>query len=323
MRRRREQIDGPWKEALRLDFHAAIRLFFPEVADRIDPAHPPEFLDKELARIIRGSRAGRGSVDLLARVRLVGGGEAIVLVHLEVQAQKDVNLPARMWRYLIRIWEREQAPVLGLAILADPDPSWHPPPFGWDFGPTGVEYRYGTCKLLRYEQRRAELEASANPLAIVTLAHLDTLATRNDPSERRRRKTALVRALYKRGMSADDIAVLFNILDWLMSLPEPEQMAFEDDVEQMEGEEPMVYLNKWERQGLAKGLEQGRVEGRVEGKLEMARSLLTDTLRQRYGRVPERLAQRIADADADWCRAVMLRLASGETLADLGLPEAS
>jgi hypothetical protein len=53
----------------------------------------------------------------------------------------------------------------------------------------------------------------------VSQAHLKTQATQHDPAERYRWKWRLLRGLYERGFSREDVVTLFHFLDWLMRLP--------------------------------------------------------------------------------------------------------
>ncbi len=60
---------------------------------------------------------------------------------------------------------------------------------------------FPVVKLLDYEARWAELEASDNPFAVVVMAHLKTQATRGDMAERYAAKLSLAKMLYRRGYS--------------------------------------------------------------------------------------------------------------------------
>src|SRR5690606_25306311 len=99
--------DSPWKEALEVFLPQCLALFVPDLHAIIDWSRPPEFLDKEL-QAIAGSRrrpspesidssggpddrSGNGSAkapgrlytDKLVRLRLLNGGSARLLVHVE------------------------------------------------------------------------------------------------------------------------------------------------------------------------------------------------------------------------------------------------
>jgi hypothetical protein len=122
------------------------------------------------------------------------------------------------------------------------------------------------------------LEASDNPFALVTRAHLATLQTRHDPASRHQGKVRLIRELYDRGMSREDVLQLFRIIDWMMDLPQALEQLFRQEAEQIEQERHMAYITSVER--LAKQ------EERI--------NLLIRVLERRlHTTVPEELAARI------------------------------
>ncbi len=58
----------------------------------------------------------------MAQERAVGG----VLIHVEVQAQRDRSFTRRMHVYNNRIFDGHDRDVASLAVLADDDPEWRP-----------------------------------------------------------------------------------------------------------------------------------------------------------------------------------------------------
>src|SRR5271166_1947728 len=121
--------------------------------------------------------------------------------------------------YNCRLFDRYNHEVISLAILADDDPNWRPTQFSygrWGFR-TGTEFPI--AKLLDHGQRWEVLEASTNPVAAVVMAHLKTLETRNAPADRQSWKVRLIKGLYDRGLSEEDVAELVRCIDWLMDLP--------------------------------------------------------------------------------------------------------
>jgi len=101
---RRADWDGAWKEALQQLLPDFLRLLFPAVHALIDGTEPPVFLEQELRQATRRARRRMRSVDKLVRVRLLGGGQATLLVHVEFQNEVDTDLVARLYLYNIRIY---------------------------------------------------------------------------------------------------------------------------------------------------------------------------------------------------------------------------
>jgi hypothetical protein len=84
--------------------------------------------------------------------------------------------------------------------------------------------------LIDYDSRWQELESSRNPFAVMVMAHLKTRATRKDPEARLRWKLSLVKGLYEKGYSREDVLELFRFIDWLLVLPEELGRRFQDQL---------------------------------------------------------------------------------------------
>jgi hypothetical protein len=67
--------------------------------------------------------------------------------------------------------------------------------------------------------------------------------------------------LYERHWDKQRVINLFNVIDWLMQLPEVLNNKVWQELETIEEREKMQYVTSVERIGIAKG----RVVGRVEG----------------------------------------------------------
>ena len=109
-------LDLAWKEALTSFLPQFLELVLPEVHQDIDWSFVPEFLDSELRSLHRGMKGQRRHADLVVRIHLRAGGPALVVLHFEVQSQKDGDLPLRMRVYHSRLFERHRCPVYSLAI---------------------------------------------------------------------------------------------------------------------------------------------------------------------------------------------------------------
>ena len=110
-----------------------------------------------------------------------------------------------------------------------------------------------------------ELESARNPFAAVVLAHLKSLQTRQDPGQRRDWKVRLVKSLFERGLSAEEIRQFFRLIDWLMDLPRELETEFWEEIQRFEEERQMPYVTSIERIALERGLEQGEVRGLRRG----------------------------------------------------------
>jgi hypothetical protein len=146
-----------------------------------------------------------------------------------------------------------------------------------------VGIQYPVVKLLDYLPRLDTLEADPNPFAVLVAAHLRTQQTRSDPEARRGWKVRLIRSLYERGLTADDVRQLFRFIDWMMDLPPQLEDEVWQDLNQFEKEKHMPYVTTVERRALERGREEGRQEGREEGKLETLLDAIEWTLQNKFG----------------------------------------
>ena len=248
------EFDSPCQDILQRYFEEFMLFFFPQAHGEIDWTREPEFLDKELQQVIRDAELGRRLVDKLVKIYRIGGEETWVLVHIEVQAQEESDFSARMYTYNYRIYDLYKRSVASIAILGDDRADWRPSQFGYQLFGCRVDFQFPVIKLLDYQQRQSELEASRNPFATVVMAHLAAVQTRNDRLQRKQQKLALVRRLYSLGFEREDIINLFQFIDWMMSLPLELEREFWQEFRDFEESRRMRYVTSVERLGIRLGL---------------------------------------------------------------------
>ena len=253
--------DSPWKDILQTYFEEFLLFFFPQAHREIDWTKQPEFLDKELKEVVRDAELGRRFADKLVKLYRTNGEENWILVHVEVQSQEEDNFPKRIFSYNYRIFDCYDREVASLAILGDERANWRPEQYGYQLFGCSVDFRFPVVKLLDYQQRLSELEASSNPFATVVMAHLAALETSGDRPARLRQKLALVRRLYSQGFSRSDVLNLLAFIDWMLTLPLDLETEFKRSVEQLEAEFEMRYVTSFERiarkEELLEGIELG------------------------------------------------------------------
>jgi hypothetical protein len=266
------EFDSPWKETLDLFLEAVIKLFFPDLYEAIDWSRGYKILDTEMHEIVREAELGVTQADKLFLVHLRDGREALLLIHCEVQAQRDSAFPQRMFMYYYRIFDRYRHPIVSLAILGDDHPEWRPNRFLAEQFGTRISLDFRTVKLLDWVARAEELENSPNPISLIVRAHLHSLQTKDEPAERYRSKWQLIRGLYDRGLDPEQVRQLFRLIDWLLELPRELQQELRRDIETLEKERSMPYVTSVERlareEGEAKGRSEGEAKGRIEGRIE-------------------------------------------------------
>jgi hypothetical protein len=196
------EYDSPWKEVLERFFPEFMAFFFPQAHAAIDWSQGYTFLDKELQKVVCDADTGRRRVDKLVSVTpLDSNDDAWVLTHIEVQGDPETDFAERMYIYNYRLFDRYRKRVASLAILSDSSPNWRPNRFEYALFGCRISLDFPVIKLLDYESSWAELEASANPFAVVIMAHLQTLRTRQKVYERYAAKLSVAKLLYQRNYS--------------------------------------------------------------------------------------------------------------------------
>jgi len=275
-------FDNPWKDVLEYFFRDFLAFFFPEAHAAIDWSRKYESLDKELQQIVSESELGLRLADKLFKVWLDDGREAWILIHIEIQNQRDPGFAERMFVYNYRIYDRHRQPVISLAVMGDEDPMWRPNQFGYGMFGCTMAIQFPVVKLLDYTGQGDQLETAPNPFAAVVLAHLKTQETRADPGSRRAWKFRLIKSLYGRGLGGEQVRLLFRFLDAIINLPEELEEALGVDLAEFEMERMMPYVSSIERIAREKGKAEGKIEGKIEGKAEAKAETLLRLLSKRF-----------------------------------------
>lgn len=244
--------DSPWKTILKTYFQEFISFFYPDLYSDIDWTKPIEFLDKELIQVTRDASIGLRLADALVKVYWINGQETWLYIHVEVQNQRDDDLPHRVYVYNYRIYDQYKQPITSLVILGDDQIHWRPDHFVLQAPRTTMRFDFSTTKLVDYRERWAELEADRNLFATVVMMHLRTLETTSDRRARKDFKFSLLKRLYEQGRDRQDIINFYGLIDWMMTLSKELQSEFNQQVTQYEEEMKMPYITSIERSGDSK-----------------------------------------------------------------------
>ena len=258
--------DSAWKDILDQLFPEFLEFFFPEIHRDIDWSRGEELLDKELQPLLLDAEIGGQVVDKLVKVYLLDGPEVWILVHIEVQGQKEVGFTERMFRYNARIGLRFGCDVVSLAVLTDPSRTFRPEPYRWARWGCEKSFQFPVLKLIDYQGRIEELKGSRSPFSIIVLIHLEAMKRRSE-EERLQVKFGLTRALLMKGFRRKEVIALLRFLDWLIRLPKGIQEEYHERIKNdVEVRKIMPYLMDIERIAIEKGRKEGRKEGREEGR---------------------------------------------------------
>ncbi len=307
----------PGKRLKTAYFPQAMQFFFPQTAALIDWKRPHEFLDKEFQQIARGAEQGRRYADKLVKVWHINGKEIWLLIHVEIQGKPEDIFSQRMFTYNLRIFDKFSKPAISLAILCDTDANWRPNQYSYDFPDCSLHFRFGSVKLLDYQNRWTELEASDNPFATVVMAHLKTQQTTKKLGERKIWKFSLIRRLYEQGMQEKDIRNLYRFIDWVMILPKALEAEFWQEFKEFEQERTMSYITTGERIGYERGKEEGKEEGKQQGKQQGEQNLVIRQLQRRVGELPQEVIEEIQALSLERLEALGEALLDFTTMDDL------
>jgi hypothetical protein len=304
-------FDSPWKLALDLYLCQFLEYCFPDIAQEIDWERGYDALDKELQKIEYHATGGKRFADKLFKLWKMGGQATLLLFHVEIQNSAINIFPTRMLDYRCYIRNYYRLPIVSIAILADGNPRWRPNHYSETCFGSSLEIHYRIVKLLDYQEKREELLRSNDRFALIILAQLAVLETHRQPQTRLTVKIALIRELYKKGFSKEDIFNLYKLIDWLMTLPEQLQVEYNEAVKQIEEEKEMTYITTAERlgieqglrlgvqQGVQQGIQQGVQQGIQQGIQQGEATLLIRLLQRRFGNIPAHYLELIQQASSD------------------------
>jgi len=210
-----------------------------------------------------------------------------------VQGTKQAEFAKRMFVYNYRIFDKYDTPVASMAVLADEHPNWRPDSYSFEV--LGCEHtlKFPIAKLTDYHDQLEALQASDNPFAIVTAAHIQTQRTRKNDSARYQAKRLLVRLLYERQWERQKVIDLFRVIDWMMRLPQELAQELWQEITDIEESTKMQYVTSVERFEIAKVRQEGLLEGVTQGESK----LLKKQLARRFGDLPDWVSDKLSNAN--------------------------
>jgi len=168
-------------------------------------------------------------------------------------------------------------------------------------------FRFPVINLASWRHRMAELEnlAPDNPFAAIILAQLTSRATEPD-RHRLASKLHLARQLKKWRYDEDTRLVVFQLMDGLLTLPEPLDEDFFDHLDAHGDTDMMEQLNSLQRVKLRRE--------KAASKLEGFSGLLQSQLQHKFGPLPDWALSYLHHADADTLQTWALRALDTDSL---------
>lgn len=271
--------DGVWKGFIKDFWREILKEFMPDLYDKADLNHEPEFLDKELRDILAGMDPNDNIpvrfVDTLMKVFLKDGHEEWVLLHIEVQGPGEENISRRMFRYYCLLFVHHDRNPAAMTILTAKRPKKEgdePGIYSAEVFGTKIEYKYNVVKA--YEFNDEALKASNSLVSLFIYALKVAAKNRHSDEAKFKYMREILRLLWIKGFDINIRRVFIVYLEKIFRLSGEEyKLRFENAIDRsFEGGKTMEYqtvadkvFERWQN----KFREEGREEGREEERKKM------------------------------------------------------
>ena len=305
--------DQIFKEFLRAFLKDFLQLFFPKDGARLDFGSL-RFLDTEsFTSFPEGSSR---AADIVAEVRRRNRARKILLVHVEVQAERRRTFRKRMFEYFTLLWMRHRVPIFPVAVyLRGGRSTLDEERFVIRlFGREQLVFRFPVVALARFDARGYVEKDSPVAAALASL-----MSRRRDRAPLNLRVSMMER-VEQSGLDEARKLLLMTIIETYFELAEDEKPKFERLLSQERYREvkkmQLTWVDKMKEEGRKEGRQEGRQEGQREGKREALLQLLTS----KFGPLPEKTASRVRAIESlEQVDRYLDRVLVASSLADMGL----
>ena len=244
-----------------------LELFYPEVAARLN-FETLRLLDKELfADVPDGPKR---EADIVAEFQTHAGEPEVVLIHIEVQARTEREIPRRMFHYYALLSLRYSKPAFPIVVYLRGGEGIGEEEYRASlFGREHLRFRFGALGL---ERLPASEYAGTGPLG----SALGALMDRSSVGDPVRFKASMLREILESDLDLEMKRLLVNVVETYFRLDTEQKdelrrlLATEEYKEMQETE--MTYFDELEEQGRQKGLDEGREAGKRETLLRLLTS---------------------------------------------------
>lgn len=296
----KNELDGPWKHILSSFLHQFMELCLPKIADQIDWSKSYQKLSAEFEKRITENVKLKRIADTVFEVHMKNGKKKMLLVHLEIQGQKQPSFPKRMHEYNFLISEVVNKDVISIAILLDKELLWRPDvfervdPF---LNKPYLQFYYHVVKIADHEEKLDALKLEKNIFSLALRAQLAIMKT-DVETEKLEIKLELTEELLKLGLSKEQTYDLYKFIDWLIYLPTL-MKEYNKRADELADAYEAPYIST-AQQVIIKSREEGIKEGLQEGIKKGEATFLSDLLQCRFPRaVTAKYLELVNGADID------------------------
>jgi predicted transposase/invertase (TIGR01784 family) len=254
----------------------------------------------------------QGHSDLLFRTRLRSGEQAMVYLLFGHQSAPDGDMPFRLLRYVVRIWEQHRAqhpeehplPRIAPIVLYHGARPWTAPRCLSEAleGRTDLGIRPPELEYVLLDLSHIPDAVLREGLKLGLWLAMDLFRHIRDPDfiEYFKRFLPLLAELGRRRTGLEYIETILRYVYHVRSGDE-----WEDVVDILLQSEPLIQetamttiaemlIEKGKAAGIEEGLKQGLSQGEMKGKLHEARSVLLELLEEQFGIVTSSLAEKLS-----------------------------
>ncbi len=210
--------DGNWKQLIHnlpFDFFA---FFLPEIYPDIDKNTKPVFIDKEFHKLVKDFlKSGVTIKDKLVKAKYLNGDDCWCVIHIEVQSSFETDFAKRMYRYFIRLFDRDYKNIAAIAIYTNDDIPQNYKTFEFVQPYAKVIYEFGVYKVNDADEE--ELLKSSNPFALAVLACKYINKSKGNNDLRLQFKRKLFKLALERNYSKEQIGYLIKFIEFMLVLP--------------------------------------------------------------------------------------------------------
>jgi hypothetical protein len=276
--------DRCFKLLLNTFFADFIELFFPELAQYLDKASlVPQ--DKEIFTDL--TRDETHEADMVFKARLKDA-ESFLLVHVETQAQRQPDFPARMFSYFSRLHEKHALKIYPIVIFSFDRPDTpQPSVYKVSFPDLDVlRFRFRTVQLNRLDWK--DFVRKENPMAAALMAKM-----RIAPVDRWLVELKSMELVSRLDLSLAHAKLISEFFDTYLRPTADEMASIKAELKKLNPDQQEKVMEiietSWSREAREEGLRQGRHLGMA--------CLLARQLARRFGELDQSVSDRLQQLD--------------------------
>lgn len=276
----RSKLDEAWKMIIHHYLKEILQFCWPVAFNDIDWEKPYEFLEQELLAIRQFSN--KKVTDKLIKVYLKSGIEQWLLIHMEVQGQREIDFDKRMYISNYRIFDLYQKTIVSMAILIDSNKNWRSKTYKQEKWGYSLQMKFPIIKILDYKGREQELALSNNPFAMAILCQLKAIEAGRNENKKLFFKKMLIKMLYEKGFIREEIINFARFLEGLFVVSIPKGLEYNLYVKSIEKEKNVSLLTSFEEAGYDKA----------------SQDMLLGLLNIKFQKYPDKYKSKIETADS-------------------------